>query len=103
MQGMLEHGVLTIVFSSKMFGRRQSQWPAKQTSVRVTPSFDSSWRILYKKSEKTVPSGPVKKPEDHVYSFLTQWRSKAESPTAQGVFFSHISPVELSVIVPSPL
>src|SRR5262245_4681301 len=85
-----------IVRSSATFGTRQSQCPAKHPPATVTPSVDvlSAVFMLDRKTVKSVPSGADPNPvDDHMYTSLT----------FVTVFFSHISPVWVSVIVSLPL
>src|SRR6266850_3708846 len=96
--------------NSPIVGTRQSQCPAKQgvavPSFAVFRSFSLSRKFVY-----SVPFGSVKGVAPlHVYVLLTSCgsgqavgvRHWTTVPTAP-VFFSHISPVWLSQIVPSPL
>src|SRR5262245_41594876 len=116
MHGLVPHGkgASRIVRSSVMVGSRQSQWPAKPP-VCVLPSASALTQFptpvappfsVARKLAKAVPSGTPPASQmpsgglastHHVYRSFTQCR---HPPPA--TFFSHSSPVWLSVTV-SPL
>src|SRR5262245_36780718 len=104
--------VSTMVRSSAIVGKRQSQWLTNppvcelpsltQFPTPVAPPFS-----VLRKLVKAVPSGmpPLSQAESaglasthHVYPSFTQCRHPLPA-----TFFSHWSPVCLSVTVPSPL
>src|ERR1700722_4079405 len=88
-------GAWRILCSSTLLGIRQSQWLAKQ--VVLAEPLVSRFSVV-KKPVNNDPSAAV--PElVQLYPLITS----CTSPVPAGDFFSHISPVWLSVIVPSPL